>query len=230
MKKKLKKVGAVLTASAVVMTSIFTIAPAKMVKGADEETPSFVVEKDPYVISEEDAQPYDTADLKLTPGLTYLKDGEEIEVTGAIDTQSFCADPTCMEVDGKIYVYGTRDQRSYVKETDKDGNPIKTTNNKEDGPVVANKYQTKKLSIFSSSDLVNWTDEGFIDMEKVFSDDGKPASSSWAWKSWAPTALKYDCDGDGKDEYYIFFTNGGDVGYVKVKHQPVPGRMSLVNC
>ena len=44
MKKKLKKVGAVLTASAVVMTSIFTIAPAKMVKGADEETPSFVLE------------------------------------------------------------------------------------------------------------------------------------------------------------------------------------------
>lgn len=215
MKKKLKKVGAVLTASAVVMTSIFTIAPAKMVKGADEETPSFVVEKDPYVISEEDAQPYDTADLKLTPGLTYLKDGEEIEVTGAIDTQSFCADPTCMEVDGKIYVYGTTDQRSYVKETDKDGNPIKTTNNKEDGPVIANKYQTKKLSIFSSTDLVNWTDEGCIDMEKVCNKDGKPASSSWAWNSWAPTALKYDCDGDGKDEYYIFFTNGGDVGYVK---------------
>ncbi len=215
MKKKLKKVGAVLTASAVVMTSIFTIAPAKMVKGADEETPSFVVEKDPYVISEEDAQPYDTADLKLTPGLTYVKDGKEIEVTGAIDTQSFCADPTCMEVDGKIYVYGTTDQRSYVTKTNDKGEVIETSNNKEDGPVTVNKYQTKKLSIFSSSDLVNWTDEGFIDMEKVFSDDGKPASSSWAWNSWAPTALKYDCDGDGKDEYYIFFTNGGDVGYVK---------------
>ena len=135
MKKKLKKVGAVLTASAVVMTSIFTIAPAKMVKGADEETPSFVVEKDPYVISEEDAQPYDTADLKLTPGLTYLKDGEEIEVTGAIDTQSFCADPTCMEVDGKIYVYGTTDQRSYQK------NSSTTTNNNNGPPPSTSKQQ-----------------------------------------------------------------------------------------
>lgn len=205
MRKNLKKVGAVLTASAVALTTVFTVGPAKTAKGADD----FVVEKDPYVISEEDAQPYDTADLTLTPGLTYVKDGEKIEVTGAIDTQSFCADPTCMEVDGKIYVYGTTDQRSYQKTS------TSTTNNKEDGPVVANKYQTKKLSIFSSSDLVNWTDEGFIDMEKVCSDDGKPASSAWAWNSWAPSALKYDCDGDGKDEYYIFFTNGGDVGYVK---------------
>lgn len=205
MRKNLKKVGAVLTASAVALTSIFTLGPAKTAEGADD----FVVEKDPYVIAEEDAQPYNTADLKLTPGLTYVKDGKEIEVTGAIDTQSFCADPTCMEVDGKIYVYGTTDQRSYQK------NSSTTTNNKEDGPVVENKYQTKKLSIFSSSDLVNWTDEGFIDMDKVFSDSGKPAGSGWAGKSWAPSALKYDCDGDGKDEYYIFFTNGGNVGYVK---------------
>ncbi len=203
MRKKAKSVGAILTASAVALTTIFTMGPTETVKSADE------IEKDPYVIAEDQAQAYNTENLQLTKGLTYTKDGKEIEVTGAIDTQSFCADPTCMEVDGKIYVYGTTDQRSYQKTSST------TTNNREDGPVVANKYQTKKLSIFSSSDLVNWTDEGFIDMEKVFSDSGVAASSAWAWNSWAPTALKYDCDGDGKDEYYIFFTNGGDVGYVK---------------
>ena len=203
MRKKAKSVGAILTASAVALTTIFTLGPTETVKSADE------IEKDPYVIAEDQAQAYNTENLQLTKGLTYTKDGKEIEVTGAIDTQSFCADPTCMEVDGKIYVYGTTDQRSYQKTSST------TTNNREDGPVVANKYQTKKLSIFSSSDLVNWTDEGFIDMEKVFSDSGVAASSAWAWNSWAPTALKYDCDGDGKDEYYIFFTNGGDVGYVK---------------
>lgn len=74
MRKNFRKVGAVLTASAVALTSIFTLGPAKTAEGADD----FVVEKDPYVISEEEAQPYDTADLTLTPGLTYVKNGKEI--------------------------------------------------------------------------------------------------------------------------------------------------------
>lgn len=209
MRKNLKRIGAVATASVVALSTVLAFAPADIIKSAENADTSFEVERDPFVTPEEEAQPYDTQDLQLTKGLTYVKNGEEIEVTGAIDTQSFCADPTCMEVDGKIYVYGTTDQRSYQPPEGK------TTNNREDGSVVPNKYQTKKLSIFSSSDLVNWTDEGFIDMEKVYSDDGTPASAAWAWNSWAPTALKYDCDNDGKDEYYIFFTNGGDVGYVK---------------
>ncbi|MDE6635155.1 MAG: family 43 glycosylhydrolase, partial [Lachnospiraceae bacterium] len=172
-------------------------------------------EPDPYVVSEEDAQAYDTGNLQLTKGLTYVKDGEEIEVTGAIDTMVFCADPTSMEVDGKIYMYATLDQRSYTNKFNNNGDAVDASNDPENGMVIANKYQTKKLAIYSSSDLVNWTDEGVIDMEKVYSDSGVAASAAWAWNSWAPTAMKYDCDGDGKDEYYIFFTNGGDVGYVK---------------
>lgn len=172
-------------------------------------------EPDPYVVSEENEQPYDTDNLKLTKGLTYVKDGKEIEVKGAIDTMVFCADPTCMEVDGKIYMYATLDQRSYTSSFDNNGNAVNSSNDPDNGMVIANKYQTKKLAIYSTSDLVNWTDEGVIDMEKVYSDSGVAASAAWAWNSWAPTAMKYDCDGDGKDEYYIFFTNGGDVGYVK---------------
>ena len=202
--------------------AILTIIPALVVNllgsvtslAADRDT-AMENEPDPYIISAEEAQPYDTENLKLTKGLTYVKDGKEIEVKGAIDTMVFCADPTSIEVDGKIYMYATLDQRSYASKFDASGNASNSSNDPENGMVIANKYQTKKLAIYSTSDLVNWTDEGVIDMEKVYTDSGVSASAAWAWNSWAPTALKYDCDGDGQDEYYIFFTNGGDVGYVK---------------
>lgn len=172
-------------------------------------------EPDPYVIATEQAQPYNTPDLKLTKGLTYVRDGKEIAVRSAIDTMVFCADPTCMEVDGRLYMYATLDQRSYTNEFDENGRAVKCTNDPKGGSVLPNRYQTKKLAIYSTTDLINWTDEGVIDMDKVYSDAGVAAGSAWAWNSWAPTALKYDCDGDGKDEYFIFFTNGGNVGYVK---------------
>lgn len=169
----------------------------------------------PFVRTGDKKQPYNTANLELTKGLTYYKDGKEIEVTGAIDTMVFCADPTAMEVDGKLYMYATMDQRSYTNKFNEHGFAMEMSNDPANGMVIANKYQTRKLCIYSTTDLVNWTDEGVIDMDKVYSDSGVPASKAWAWNSWAPTAIKLDSNGDGKDEYYIFFTNGGNVGYVK---------------
>lgn len=171
-------------------------------------------EPNPFVRKGADRQPYDTKQLTLTKGLTYEKDGREIEVTGAINTMVFCADPTALEVDGRVYMYATMDQRSYTNEFNEQGMAMNMSNDPANGMVIANRYQTRKLCIYSSTDLVNWTDEGVIDMNKVFSDKGVPASV-WAWNSWAPTAVALDSNGDGKEEYYIFFTNGGNVGYVK---------------
>lgn len=172
-------------------------------------------EPNPFVRTGADKQSFDTKELKLTKGLTYIKDGKEIEVTGAINTMVFCADPTAMEVNGRVYMYATMDQRSYAKAFNEYGMATDMSNDPDYGMVIANKYQTRKLCIYSSEDLVNWTDEGVIDMDKVYSDAGVPASRAWAWNSWAPTAIKLDSNHDGKDEYYIFFTNGGNVGYVK---------------
>lgn len=172
-------------------------------------------EPNPFVRTGDAFQAFDARELKLTKGLTYVKDGRELPVTGAIDTMVFCADPTEMVVDGKLYMYATLDQRSYTNKFDENGRALEMSNDPANGMVIANRYQTKKLAIYSTTDLVNWTDEGVIDLEKVYSDSGVPASAAWAWNSWAPTAMKYDSNGDGKDEYYIFFTNGGDVGYVK---------------
>lgn len=212
MRRNFRKIGAVVTLFAMMAMPLTNAAWV----AASDETDALENDPDPFVIASDDAQDYDTENLKLTKGLSYTKkDGTEVEVTGAIDTMVFMADPTSIEVDGKLYMYGTLDQRSYADEFDADGKAVGNTNDPENGKVLPNKYQTKKLGIYSTTDLVNWTDEGVIDMEQVLGPDGQPASARWAWNAWAPTAMKYDSDGDGKDEYYIFFTNGGDVGYVK---------------
>lgn len=209
MGKKFKKIFTVFLLFAVLAASA---ADTAFVLAADRDT-AMANDPDPFIPKQ--AQPYNTNNLKLTKGLTYTKNGKEIEVTNAIDTMVFCADPTSIEVDGKIYMYATLDQRSYAKNFNANGDAEFPSTNPSNGMVIGNKYQTKKLAIYSTADLVNWTDEGVIDMDKVPSTGGGTAGSRWAWNSWAPSALKYDSDGDGKDEYYIFFTNGGDVGYVK---------------
>jgi arabinoxylan arabinofuranohydrolase len=162
---------------------------------AKPKTQAFTPEADPYVIPQGKAQAYNTTNLKLTEAFTF--NGEEVK--NAINLQSYCADPTAIEADGKLYVYGTRDQKSY-------GNANNPSLDKNAGTVLPNKYQTDKLSIFSTTDLVNWTDEGYIDMKEL--------GVSWANRSWAPSICRYPVGG-GKYCYYLFFTNSGNVGYLK---------------
>lgn len=210
MKQRIQKLLAVSVLAAVLTAAVLGVPELSL--AADRDT-ALANDPDPYIRA--NPQPYNTANLTLTPGLTYTKGGKQYEVTGAIDTMSFSADPTCIEANGRIYVYGTLDQRSYAKSFNAGGGAINPSNDPANGMVIGNIYQTRKLAVFSSADLVNWTDEGYIDLNQVKSDSGVPAGSKWAWNSWAPTAMKYDCDGDGEDEYYIFFTNGGNVGYIK---------------
>ena len=61
----------------------------------------------------------------------------------------FIADPTALDNsdnDGKLYVYGTNEGFDYA-----------------DGKLAANSYSNNSLSILSTSDMVNWTDEGTMD-------------------------------------------------------------------
>lgn len=80
-------------------------------------------------------------------------------------TQNFMADPTAVEYDGRLYVFGTADKM----ETDSKGN------------VISNSYNTCELRCISSADLVNWTDHGTIKVNEV---------ATWAKHSWAPTICK----------------------------------------
>ena len=64
----------------------------------------------------------------------------------------FCADPTAVEYDGRLYVYGTNDQQQY----DAVGS---------DGSNTYDKI--KSIVMLSTDDMVNWTYHGIIDIGKI---------------------------------------------------------------
>lgn len=98
-----------------------------------------------------------------------------------ISDQWFCADPTAIEYEGRIYVYGTNDHQQYEK-TEK------------------NSYEViKSFQIFSSDDMVNWRYEGIIDTEAI---------APWVFASWAPSICKR-VEEDGLTHFYLYFSNSG---------------------
>lgn len=166
---------------------------------------------DPFTPAEE--QPWNKEQLELTPGLTYTtEDGKVHEITSMLTNWNFAADPTAIDnsdVDGRLYVYGTTDDPVY----------------RNNGTMNDNHYKNHSLTIMSTKDMVNWTDEGFMDnlnltnepessTNKKVCDWIKPSGSDQP-HAWAPSGLKYDGDGDGKEEFYLFYTDGGSVGYVQ---------------
>lgn len=145
--------------------------------------------------------------ITLTPPIQYTTaDGKAHNVDSMLTNFDFIADPTCIdnsENDGKLYVYGTTEGIDY-----------------EAGTLKKNGYNNHSLTILSTKDMVNWTDEGTLDNLNLKNDISSVAPKDktkcgWGTKAWAPSGLKIDGDGDGKDEYYIFYTNGGAVGYVQ---------------
>lgn len=133
---------------------------------------------DPTTPGEEQA--YDTEDLKLT---TSFSEQKGIIGNNPLMTQSFMADPTAVEYEGRLYIFGTADHIEF----DTKGN------------VIDNKYNTCELQCISSADLVNWTDHGTIKVKEA---------ASWAGHSWAPTITSRE--EDGKTKFYLYFANGGD--------------------
>ena len=107
----------------------------------------------------------------------------------------FCADPTALEYNGRLYVYGTNDHQQFIKNGKKNGNGY--------GDI-------KSIVVFSTDDMVNWTFHGTIDVGKL--------CSSWGWRfaaSWAPS-VTWRTTEDGTEEFFLYFANsGGSVGVLK---------------
>ena len=109
----------------------------------------------------------------------------------------FCADPTAIEYEGQLYVYGTNDHQQYI------------VNNKTGSNGYGN---IKSLVVFSTDDMVNWTFHGTIDVGKV---------CTWAGQSWAPSAVWRE-KADGSKEFYVYFANGGgSVGVMRSTKSPL---------
>ena len=82
-----------------------------------------------------------------TDGLTEAI--KEVGNNNPIAAQRFMADPYAIEYNGRVYVYGTNDSQSM-----RIG---------EDGKIPNNNYSNiNTLNCYSSADMVNWRDEGII--------------------------------------------------------------------
>ena len=100
-------------------------------------------------------------DIKFTQVSNSIYKTEDC--SNPISPTIFCADPTAVEYEGRLYVYGTNDHQQYETVGD-------------DGK---NTYESiKSFVIFSTDDMVNWTYHGKIDTEAV---------APWIISSWAPS-------------------------------------------
>ncbi len=101
-----------------------------------------------------------------------------------ISSQVFCADPTAVEYNGRLYVYGTSDrQQCDIK-----------------GPDADNTYEMiKSIEVFSTDDMVNWEYHGAINVGEI---------APWIANSWAPSVVSR-AEEDGLTHFYLYFSNNG---------------------
>lgn len=98
-----------------------------------------------------------------------------------ISANVFCADPTAVEYEGRLYVYGTNDHEQYLK-------------------AKKNTYEKiKSLVCFSTDDMLNWTYHGEINVGKI---------APWIYNSWAPSICSRK-EADGLTHFYLYFSNSG---------------------
>ena len=99
-----------------------------------------------------------------------------------ISVAQFCADPTSIEYNGRVYVYATNDQQQF---------------DYTEGLSTNNYSKITSLVMMSSADMVNWTHHGTIDVKSI---------APWINTSWAPSIVSRE-EADGKTHFYMYFTN-----------------------
>ena len=120
-----------------------------------------------------------------------------------ISANVFCADPTALECNGRLYVYGTNDHQEFLTNKKKGDNTY--------GSI-------KSIVVFSTDDMVNWTFHGTIDTKKICAGW---TSSPWYvgyGVSWAPSVTWRHNDETDKDEFFLYFCNSSHgVGVLKAE-------------
>lgn len=119
--------------------------------------------------------------MQNTPFLA--KSGKNIGDSNPIIAPIYCADPTAVEFNGRLYLYGTNDHQQYLA----------------DGAEVDNKYdKIRSLVVLSTDDMVNWTYHGTIEVGEI---------APWIIASWAPSIVSRE-ENDGT-HFYLYFSNSG---------------------
>ena len=100
------------------------------------------------------------------------------------------ADPAVLVYNDTVYIYMTNDSQQAEFTQGKKSNGYDKINT---------------LNIFSSKDLVNWTDNGEI---KVAGKSGNGGAAKWANNSWAPAICTKKID--GKDKFFLYFADSAN--------------------
>lgn len=109
---------------------------------------------------------------------------KEPENSNPIISNVFCADPTSIEYNGRLYIYGTCDQRQFEIV----------------GAEGENTYEhIKSLVMLSTDDMVNYTYHGRINVKEI---------CPWIVASWAPSIVSRE-EEDGLTHFYMYFSNSG---------------------
>ncbi len=157
-----------------------------------------VITLDDGVVPEEDPQEHDCIEgSTLVSGA--LKSGKDNAHVNPLFDYKFGADPYAITYNGRVYVYMTNDFQQLESVKDEHGYPTKGNG--------FDKINT--LNVFSSADMVNWTDHGEISV------DGKGAASL----SWAPAVAHKTIN--GKEKFFLYFANGGGGIYVLESDSPI---------
>jgi arabinoxylan arabinofuranohydrolase len=117
-----------------------------------------------------------------------------------ISASVFCADPTALEYNGRMYVYGTNDHQEFIA----------------NGKKGDNSYgNIKSIVVFSTDDMVNWTFHGTIDTKKICSSWGTSPWYKSYGVSWAPS-VTWRTTANGTDEFFLYFCNSSHgIGVLK---------------
>lgn len=114
-------------------------------------------------------------------------------------TQNFGADPWAMEYDGRLYVYTTNDTQEWPEYLARG----------EDN----NYGSINQINVWSSADLVNWTNHGSINAA------GPSGLAPGANNSWAPAAAHKTIDGE--ERFFLYFANSAGGIWVLEGDSPV---------
>lgn len=133
----------------------------------------------------------------VTPVQAYATSYKGMDANNPLLTNSFACDPTAIEYEGRVYVYMTNDSQEYAAQG-KDG---------ENGYGFIT-----SIHVISSADMVNWTDHG------TFNISGKEGIDGTSGCCWAPCVAYKKID--GKDKFFLYYTNGGAMIGVVVADSP----------
>ena len=123
-----------------------------------------------------------------------------------ISANIFCADPTALEYNGRLYVYGSNDHQQFIA----------------NGKKGENTYgEIKSIVVFSTDDMVNWTFHGTIDAQKLCASWTPSAWYKGFGVSWAPSVARYTNKRTKKEEFFLYFCNSSHGVGVLTAESPI---------